>query len=321
MAGWSWRKGSVMRRLTWRPRRRLTALLLAGVLACAAALVGLVGLVAGPAVAAGGHHTVMVTNPGNQAGAVGVAASLQIQATDSVAGQVLTYTATGLPAGLSINSSTGLITGTPTTIGTSNVTVTARAGVTGSAAFTWTISTANTVTVTSPGNQAGTVGTAASLQIQATDSAAGLALTYAATGLPAGLSISSSTGLITGTPTTPSASTVTVTATDSTGASGSATFTWTISAPAPQLQVSGNKLVNSATGQQAVLHGVNRSGGEYACVNGTGVWDGPMDQTAVTAIKSWNVNAVRVPLNEACWNGESYVNSAYAGANYISAVK
>jgi len=134
------------------------------------------------------------------------------------------------------------------------------------------------------------------------------------------LGFGSSTGLITGTPTTAGASTVTVTVTDSTGASGSATFTWTISAPAPQLQVSGNKLMNSATGQQVVLHGVDRSGGEYACVNGTGIWDGPMDQTAVSAIKSWNVTAVRVPLNEACWNGESYVNPAYAGANYISAV-
>jgi hypothetical protein len=30
---------------------------------------------------------------------------------------------------------------------------------------------------------------------------------------------------------------------------------------------------------------------------------------------------VRVPLNEACWNAESYVNSAYAGSNYISAIK
>ena len=30
---------------------------------------------------------------------------------------------------------------------------------------------------------------------------------------------------------------------------------------------------------------------------------------------------VRVPLNEACWNGESYVNPAYAGANYQSAIQ
>ncbi len=56
-----------------------------------------------------------VTNPGNQTGTVGTAVSLQIHATDSASGQTLTYSATGLPAGLSINSSTGLISGTPTT--------------------------------------------------------------------------------------------------------------------------------------------------------------------------------------------------------------
>jgi Putative Ig domain len=86
----------------------------------------------------------------------------------------------------------------------------------------------NSVTVTNPGSQTGTVGTAVSLQIHATDSAAGQTLTYTATGLPAGLSISSS-GLISGTPTTAATSSVAVTAKDTTGASGSATFTWTIS--------------------------------------------------------------------------------------------
>jgi endo-1,4-beta-xylanase len=85
----------------------------------------------------------------------------------------------------------------------------------------------NTVTVTSPGNQSGTVGTAASTQIQASDSG-GAALTYSATGLPAGLSINSSTGVISGTPTAAGTSTVTVTATDSTGASGTTTFTWAV---------------------------------------------------------------------------------------------
>jgi hypothetical protein len=90
--------------------------------------------------------------------------------------------------------------------------------------------TTNTVTVTNPGNQTGTVGTAASLQISATDSASGQTLTYSATGLPAGLSVNASTGLISGTPTTAATSSVTVTAKDTTGASGSASFTWTISA-------------------------------------------------------------------------------------------
>jgi subtilase family serine protease len=89
-------------------------------------------------------------------------------------------------------------------------------------------SAGNTVTVTNPGSQTGTVGTAASLQINATDSASGQTLTYSATGLPAGLSISSTTGLISGTPTTAGSNSVTVTAKDTTGASGSASFTWTI---------------------------------------------------------------------------------------------
>ena len=91
-------------------------------------------------------------------------------------------------------------------------------------------------------------------------------------------------------------------------------------AAAPQLHVSGNKLVQ-ASGRQVVLHGVDRSGTEYECVRGHRIFAGPHGQASITAMKSWGVNAVRVPLNEACWNAESYVNSAYAGANYQSAIK
>jgi hypothetical protein len=83
-----------------------------------------------------------VTNPGNQSGTVGRAVSLQLHATDSATGQTLTFSATGLPAGLSISSS-GLISGTPTTAGTYSVTVTATdtTGAHGAAALSWTIST------------------------------------------------------------------------------------------------------------------------------------------------------------------------------------
>ena len=69
-----------------------------------------------------------------------------------------------------------------------------------------------------------------SKQVSASDSASGQTLTYSASGLPAGLSISSA-GLISGTPTTAGTSTVTVTATDGTGASGNTSFAWTISGP------------------------------------------------------------------------------------------
>ncbi|MGW1894348.1 putative Ig domain-containing protein [Streptomyces sp. NPDC002004] len=105
----------------------------------------------------------------------------------------------------------------PTGLGTPN----------GTAAFAGGTTGGNTVSVTSPGNQSTAVGTAVSLQIHATDSDSSQSLTYSATGLPAGLSISSS-GLISGTPTTAGTSNVTVTAKDSTGASGSASFGWTV---------------------------------------------------------------------------------------------
>ncbi|MBW8482870.1 M4 family metallopeptidase [Actinomadura parmotrematis] len=96
-----------------------------------------------------------VTSPGNQTGTVGTAVSLQISASDP-SGGALTYSATGLPAGLTINASTGLISGTPTTAGTSTVVVTAKnaANATGSATFTWTINPAGGGgTCSSPGNK------------------------------------------------------------------------------------------------------------------------------------------------------------------------
>jgi hypothetical protein len=89
---------------------------------------------------------------------------------------------------------------------------------------------------------------------------------------------------------------------------------------APQLHVSGTKLLD-ASGSVVTLHGANRSGAEFACVQGNGIFDGPVDQASITAIKSWGITAVRVPLNEACWNAESYVNPAFSGATYQAAIK
>ncbi|MBC3841204.1 hypothetical protein GXW82_15560 [Streptacidiphilus sp. 4-A2] len=182
----------------------------------------------------GPANTVTVTNPGTQTATAGSAASLQVNAADSASGQTLTYSATGLPAGMSISSS-GLISGTPTTSGTDSVIVTATdsTGASGSAAFSYTVnpaSGADTVTLANPGSQTATVGTAASLQLSGADSASGQALAYSATGLPPGLSIGSASGLISGTPTTAGTYNVALTADDTTGASASTSFTWTVNA-------------------------------------------------------------------------------------------
>jgi endoglucanase len=90
--------------------------------------------------------------------------------------------------------------------------------------------------------------------------------------------------------------------------------------PAPQLHVQGNALLD-AGGHQVVLHGVDRSGGEYSCVQGSGFWSGPVNQASVVAMKQWGVNSVRIPMNEACWNGESYVPRQYRGLRYQQAVE
>jgi hypothetical protein len=190
---------------------------------------------------------VSIIGPGSMTTATGATVDYQVQGDDTCTG-TLSYSASGLPTGLSINSSTGVISGTASTAGTYSVTLTGTdsTGPSGSASFTWTVGSGatDTVTVTNPGSQTGTVGTAASLQIAATDSASGQTLTYSASGLPAGLSISSSTGLISGTPTAAGTDDVSVTATDTTGASGSASFTWTVSSAssgcgAQQLLVNG----------------------------------------------------------------------------------
>ena len=195
----------------------------------------------------------VLTSPGNQTATVGQATALQLQANDPN-GDALTFSASGLPAGLQINSSTGRIAGTPTASGTSSVTVTVSDGaLSASRTFTWTVAAANVApTMTAPGNQNSTVGQAAVLQLQASDANFNV-LTYSATGLPPGMQIATTTGRIAGTPTT--AGTYNVSATVSDGAlTASRSFTWTVAAAnvAPVMTAPGNQtgVVGQATALQ-----------------------------------------------------------------------
>ena len=200
-------------------------------------------------IAAPANVAPVLTNPGAQSGTVGVAiAPLQLVATDGN-NDALTFDATGLPAGLSM-SAAGLITGTPSAAGTSSVTVTVDDGHGGtdSETFSWVIAApANVAPVlTNPGAQSGTVGVAiAPLQLVATDGNND-ALTFDATGLPAGLSMSAA-GLITGTPSAAGTSSVTVTVDDGHGGTDSETFSWVIAAPANVAPVLTNPGAQSGT--------------------------------------------------------------------------
>jgi hypothetical protein len=262
----------------------------------------------------------------NQTSTFGQPVSLQLVGSDPE-GAPLTYSASGLPPGLSLNATTGLITGTPAVVGADYMTATVSDGsLTASRTFLWTFvaatadTTAPTVTITGPtsaathattsltitlagaasdnagvtqvswvndrggsgtatgttnwsagvalqagsnvltvtardaanntatdvvtvtltvnaaptlaavANQTSNVGQALALQLAGSDPE-GTPLTYSATGLPAGLAINSTTGLISGTPAT--AGTFTVNATVSDGSlTSSRSFTWTIVAAA-----------------------------------------------------------------------------------------
>ncbi|WP_237330138.1 glycoside hydrolase family 5 protein [Streptomyces sp. BA2] len=90
-------------------------------------------------------------------------------------------------------------------------------------------------------------------------------------------------------------------------------------APPPALKADGNRLVD-AEGTAHRLLGVNRSGGEYACVQGWGFFDGPVDDASVKAIADWKANTVRIPLNEECWLGTDNIDPRWAGGNYRAAI-
>src|SRR3954447_14068296 len=90
-------------------------------------------------------------------------------------------------------------------------------------------------------------------------------------------------------------------------------------ASALTLSVSGNHLVGDA-GQPVRLHGVSRSGSEYACAEGYGFFDGPTSARSIRAMKKWGINAVRLPLNPDCWLGIDGVKPALGGAAYQAAI-
>jgi hypothetical protein len=90
-------------------------------------------------------------------------------------------------------------------------------------------------------------------------------------------------------------------------------------ASAGGLHVSGNRILDG-NGHPVLFQGVNRSGTEYACVQGWGIFDGPSDARSVAAIARWHVNIVRIPVNEDCWLGINGIKQRDAGARYRRAI-
>jgi hypothetical protein len=172
-------------------------------------------------------------NPGDQTNIPGDSVDLTFTAADGAGGSP-TYSATGLPAGLSINSGTGEISGTVSTSALSgtpySVTVTEADGTTTvSQSFNWNV---QQIALTSPVSLFNTDGDHVRVPISVS-APAGDPISYSASGLPSGLNINATTGTIYGNMASNADAggpySVTVTATDTTtSASTSETFTWTV---------------------------------------------------------------------------------------------
>ncbi|MBR0249260.1 MAG: putative Ig domain-containing protein, partial [Synergistaceae bacterium] len=153
--------------------------------------------------------------PSSSTVTVNVGSPVSVSFTVSGTSGTLTWSASGLPTGVTIDSSTGRISGAPIAAGTSNVTVTARntAGRTATATITIVAGPVPPTQFTiTPSDSAVTVRVGSAVSVSFTVAGTSETLAWSATGLPAGVSINPSTGVISGTPTTAGSYTATVTA-------------------------------------------------------------------------------------------------------------
>jgi large repetitive protein len=178
-----------------------------------------------------------------------------------------------LPTGLSLNTSSGVISGTPTALGTFNFTVQVTNGsCSQTQAYSITVNCPN-ITFTNTTASNATVGSAYSLNASVTGNTQ--TVTYSVSpALPAGLSLNTSTGAISGTPTaTAAVATYTVTASQSSGVC-TVTQNYTFSVVCSTISISPSTLSNGVVGS---------------------AYSQTLTQTGLTGTPTWSVSAGTLP--------------------------
>ncbi len=149
----------------------------------------------------------------------------------------LTYRISGEPAGITINSQTSELSGTPTTNGSGTATVTAtdNDGDIDTLSFTWTVEADTSPMFSVDTLTARTWAEDAAIAEFTVPAATGgnVPLTYSISGEPAGIEFEPETRKVSGTPTTAGSGTATVTVKDNDGDTDTLTFTWTVVTPPP----------------------------------------------------------------------------------------
>ena len=167
-----------------------------------------------------------------------------------------------MPTGLSFNTATGVLSGTPTTSGTVNFTITGTDSSTGTGPYTasgtYTLTTSAPTITVSPSTLSGaTVGVATSQSVTASGGTAPYTYAITSGALPAGLTLSSA-GTLSGTPTAAGTFSFTVRGTDANAYSGTRSYSLTVAAPT--ITVSPTTLTSATVGT-ATSQSVTASGG------------------------------------------------------------
>lgn len=175
------------------------------------------------------------------------------------------WDASNLPAGLTIDHGTGVISGSPTTVAAAaSVILSVKDGQNQTVPKTiqWTITAPPTLTITSPGTQASGVGTA--ITSWAVGKGGGVSpYTWSASGYPSGLNFDTSSGTFSGTTTGPGGTySVTVTVSDSSGQTATTSaFTWNVLAIVnPPTSISSTRNANITAVDAAAIGGTGSIG-------------------------------------------------------------
>ncbi len=179
------------------------------------------------------------------AGVVGAPYSVTLTATGGTTPYAWSVNAGTLPPGLTL-SSAGVLAGTPTTAGSYSFSVNVIDKNNGIATTSITLSITNALTLTFPAPPAGQVAVAYTDTLTAAGGTTPYAWSISAGSLPPGITLTASTGVLSGTPTTAGAAAFTVKVTDSTGTTATKATSITIAAGLLSISVPAAATLSSA---------------------------------------------------------------------------
>ncbi len=245
-----------------------------------------------------------------------IAYSQTVSASNGTGTKTFSISSGSLPTGLSINAGTGVISGTPTTAGTYNFTVTATDSVGGTGSQAYTVVIASPITVSPASLPDSTLNIAYSQTVSASNGTGAKTFSVSAGSLPTGLSLNAGTGVISGNSSAAGTYNFTITATDTVNATGSQAYTVVInplmvispaSLPDHTISVVYNQTVSKTNGTGAATFAVTSGAlptglsiaGATGVISGTPTAAGTFnfDVTATDTVGSTTTNSYTVVIN------------------------